>query len=477
MWLERLGKIRARYVPAEPGCLPITWRFQLSTVRCFIGLRTSLACSHLCAILFLAGCSTHAHRLATPRESFYGNNLPAAREQLQKLNEKPKHDASVIELDLAMVELLSGDLQNAERRLREIRDTWDHLEQKSLGEGATSLLTDDQKIAYSGEDYEKLLVRVMLTLTSLMGDGIDAESYSLQTLAKQHDLFESAKVRWNEELEANYCIPPIAPYLRGVLREQTHSNYDDALRFYQQTSELLPETPWLAADLERVQHATHSQPGHGVVYIIGLVGRGPYKVEASARATQNALFWADRLLSAFGKYSVPPTLAPVKIPRIVSPSMPFELLGVQVDGLPVATTMPVTDLHQLATQSFAEKESEVIARAVARRVIKKGAVYAAKDSLAVTSDLASIAMDAAGVLWEATESADTRCWGLLPREIQILRLELPAGLHELQLEPVTGGVPIAGSTVTEVSVMDGANTYVLSYWPHLQPIGEILVSR
>ena len=29
--------------------------------------------------------------------------------------------------------------------------------------------------------------------------------------------------------------------------------------------------------------------------------------------------------------------------------------------------------------------------------------------------------------WEASEAADTRCWGLLPDKIQVLRIELPAG--------------------------------------------------
>jgi len=42
-----------------------------------------------------------------------------------------------------------------------------------------------------------------------------------------------------------------------------------------------------------------------------------------------------------------------------------------------------------------------------------------------------LAVDLAGVAWEATESADTRCWGLLPDQIQVLRVELPAGRHEI----------------------------------------------
>ncbi len=423
------------------------------------------------------GCSTHSKRLVGPRQAFYANDLAYAHEQLDRLSEQPKGDESVVELELAMVELLSGDAAGAERRLRAVRDTWDHLEQKNLAEEATSLITDDQRRAYSGEDYERLLLRVFLTLASLMQDGVDAESYSLQTLAKQEALREQAQERWGTEIPESYCVPPIAPYLRGVLREATLSNYDDAHRAYEHTERLLPGAPFVLEDIQRVRSGVHSSQRHGVVYVIAMVGRGPYKIEVAEHATQEALLIADRILSATGEYSLPPTIAPVKIPQIVSSPKPFDLVGVEVNGTPVATTLPLTDLHRLATETYASKLPSVMARAVSRRVIKKGAVYAAKDQFEVNSSIASLALDAAGVLWEATESADTRCWGLLPREIQILRLELPAGQHRLNLEPVSAGAPVAPPAACLVDVVDGRNTYVLSYWPDRQPIGEILVSH
>jgi hypothetical protein len=424
----------------------------------------------------LGGCATHAERLIGPRNAFYANDLPHAQEQLSKLSAKPKSDSTVVELDLAMVDLLAGNPAGAEARLRQVRDKWDHLEQKSMAEEVTSYLTDDGRRAYSGEDYEKLLVRVFLTLSSMMNDGVDASSYSLQAMDKHDEMRLQAEQRWEQELPESYCVPPVVPYLRGVIREATLSNYDDALRSYEHAQRLLPDSPLLALDVERVTHGVHSPAGSGVVYVIALVGRGPYKVEVEEHATQQALLIADRIVSAVGKYSVPPTLAPVKIPQIVSPPKPFDLLGVEVNGVAVATTLPITDLHQLATETYAYKLPEVMARTVARRIVKKGAVYAAKDQLEASSTIASLAMDAAGVLWEATESADTRCWGLLPREIQILRVELPAGTHQFNLEPVRGGTAVGRGVPCNVEVVDGGNTYVLSYWPDLQPIGEVLVS-
>ncbi len=430
------------------------------------------------ALLGCVGCATHAQRLIGPRAAFYDNRLERAADQLEKLAEKPKRDETVIQLDRALVELMRGDVGNAEHRLRDVRDRWEQLRQSSLAEEAGAWLSDDGKRAYAGEDYEQVLVRVMLTLCSLLGDGVDAESYSLQTLALQQQM--QARLDQDESRSvANYCIPPMAPYLRGILREATWNNYDDAARAYHRTLELLPDAQFVLQDLERVTHGVHCPPNHGVVYVIALVGRGPYKVEVAQPATQEAMLIAEQLLAAVSDVSVPPTLAPVKVPQIVSPPKPFDLVGVRVDGTAATTTLPITDIHQLATQSYATQAPIVMARTVARRILKKGAVVAAKDQLQAT-ELGALAMDAAGVLWEASESADTRCWGVLPREIQITRLELPVGRHQLGLEPVTGGQPVdEGRSLVDldVEVVDGRNTYVLSYWPGLQPIGQVLVSR
>jgi hypothetical protein len=308
-----------------------------------------------------------------------------------------------------------------------------------------------------------------------MGDGIDAESYTLQTLIKQQELVQLANKDLEQPLSELFGIPPAVPYFRGILREATLHDYDDALRMYQLTSALKVDNSLLASDLQRAQFGQHSQPGHGVVYVIGLVGRGPYKIESSQPVTQAVLLQADRIVSVLGDYSVPPTLAPVKVPQLECPNRQFDLIGIQVNGQPATTTLPITDIQQLAEETFEAKLPSILARTVARRVVKKGAIYAAKSQMRA-GDLTSVALDVAGVAWEATEAADTRCWGLLPREIQIARLELPIGEHQLGLEPICSGHPAAMKTNCAVRVENGRNTYVLGFWPDLQPVGQILVN-
>jgi hypothetical protein len=424
-----------------------------------------------------AGCSTHAKRLAEPRSLFYNGQLELARERLEKISKSHRRDRDVVELDLAMLELVSGQPRQAENRLRAIRDRFDQLEGSSLAEKTLSLWTDDQTRSYAGEDYEKVFIRSFLAIASLMQDGADAEAYSLQINQKQAELSDAAAKRLGEDFQRFYHPVPLGYYLHGVLREASLRDYDDAARSYGQALELLPSHPLLLADWSRASHGVHSPPKHGVLYVMALVGRGPFKVESEEQATSDALLIADRIVSAAGPYSLPPTLAPIKITKMFSPARGIDSVGVQVDGQVMGATMMVTDLAEMATTTYEVKRRELMARAVARRVVKKASIVAAKDGLGVQNSLGSLALDAAGVAWEASESADTRCWGVLPSEIQTLRIELPMGRHDVEVVPVLAGRPVATGVRISCDITDGRNSYLLCYYPDSGLVGDLQVSH
>lgn len=432
----------------------------------------------LCVLL--CGCSTHADFLQQPRDLFYRNELGEAEKKFTTLQRK-KREADVAELDLAMIELVQGRPKEAEKRLKVLRDRFDELEKQTLAAGTLSYFTDDQTRTYVGEDYEKILLRLFLALSNLMHDGGDAEAYSLQMHEKQQQLYQKAVEEISEEKRTQvhqaYRPLPIGYYLRGLLREQTMNNYDDAVRNYEAAVSLNPMCEPLQWDLERVKNGVYCSPGHGVLYVFAMVGRGPHKIEVAEYATSDALLIADRIVSAVGPMSVPPTLAPIKIPKVVVPQQSIDCLGVSIDGTPIGPTANMTDIATLAEQTHQAAIPKIMARAVARRVVKKASVYAAKDQLAATAPLASLAMDAAGVAWEATESADTRCWGLLPREIQVLRVEVPTGRHQLRLTPLLDARAISKGVTEHVEITAGRNTYVLCYFPDTHPIGELLISH
>lgn len=430
------------------------------------------------ALCLSSGCSTYAKRVGKVRNAFYQGDLASAAKLVDESLASGGGEADVLRLESAMIQLAVGRPRDAEQSLRLVRDRFDYLEQASLAESALATLTDDKRRAYSGEDYEKVLIRALLAVSNLMHDGSDAEAYSLQTIEAQERIITSGADKSGNNPKLSYQRVALAPYLRGVLREQTHLDYDDAARSFASVVSWRPEFLAGKLDVERATHGHHSQPGHGVLYLFAFTGRGPYKEESAEVPTSAALLVAGEIVSAVGKQTVPPNIAPVKVPRIRSRANPVQGVAVSVNGQPRGFTETLTDVTWMARLQCDALLTRTVARAVARRVVKMGVIYTGKEVAGLAkNDAANIAFDVAGIAWQATESADTRCWSLLPDKIQVLRVELPEGDHDLSLAPVSSARQSIGRPVRQrVRIDNGRNTYALAMFPGEKLVGQVLVS-
>jgi hypothetical protein len=420
-----------------------------------------------------AGCSTHADRLREVRLQFYDGQVAAASamldRQLQRIGRK---EDDVLKLDRAIVDLAAGRPHQAEQTLREVRDRFDFLEQKALGEMALAAATDDTQLSYPGEDYEKVLVRVFLCLSNLMHDGGDAAAYALQVSQKQQAIIDAGGPTPEENPKLSYKMLALGPYLHAALAEENPLESGTTRRCREVVCSWEPAFRDAVDDLHRAVYGRHSAPGCGVLYVFALVGKGPRKEEVAEVPTQMAMLIADRIISRTSKYSLTPTLAPVKVPAIVATVNRVACVQVQ-SGAAAGRTAAIADVTRMAIDQHQAVYHQILARAVARRAIKKASLYAAKDAMEVNPWI-SLAIDAGGVVWEATESADTRCWGLLPDQIQVLRLELPAGEHRVSLEPCDRDGPVGSRYDHRVEIVDGRNTYLLAHFPDTELVGNIL---
>jgi hypothetical protein len=421
----------------------------------------------------LGGCATHADRLRDVRNEFYAGNLDRASKGIEK-RLRNKHDADVFKLDRAIVQLAAGKPKECEALLREVRDRFDYLEQSSVPEHVLATMTDDQRIAYAGEDYEKILIRAFLALANLMADGEDAAAYALQVTDKQQQIIQSGADETGDNPKLRYKRIALGAYIHGLLREESHTNYDDAERAYKKVVEWEPSFRAGVQDLERARNGRHSTAGHGVLYVFALVGRGPYKEQVEELPTSAALLIADRIVSHTASHTLPPTIAPIKAPRVALTRNAITAVEVECDGENQGRTETIADIGQWAVDQYAAIYPRVMARAVARRVVKKGVVYATKEAIHTDNPFVELAFDAGGVVWEATESADTRCWGLLPDKIQVLRLELPVGDHRLALRAAGGPQSSGSDNHVTVHIAQGRNAYVLANFPDTRMVGTIL---
>ncbi len=432
---------------------------------------------------FLAGCVSHRKMVEQARGQYWHGNFVEAESNLAQARKRPKKDTEVLKLDQAMVHFSQGELAESATLLRDVRD---HLDQPPFANGAqkaTSYLTDDNTRPYVGEDHEKILVRVMLTLIDLVQQQGDAVAYAHQVGESIEELLASrepnaplpndpaAETSVDANSTANSVTMPtdivkeelaIAPLLRALIRKSSRMNQDDVLRNLKVATEWRSTSPFLMQELLACAEHRDIAPGHGSVYLIIFVGRGPVKQSVTEPVTSQALLVADQLLSAVGEYSLPPTIAPVKIAAMVPSVSNVDGLQVSTGGQVVGNTETIADLNRLAVARHQELLPQIIARAVVRRVVKKSMVVATKSHTNVQSELVSTAYNLAGVLWEASEQADLRCWSLLPGQIQILRVDLPAGVHRFVLYPtwhgqLTRAKPLEGN----VEIVDGQATFAV----------------
>jgi hypothetical protein len=396
------------------------------------------------------------------------------QDTLQGLTDAGGRFGDAAALDLAMVELAAGDPRSAERRLRNLRDRFDNQPKLAPLREAVAVVSDDTARKFQPAGYEEVMVRAMLAVCSLACDASDAESYAMQAAMKQTELEQLAQQRG--VLDAGQVYQPIAmaPYLRGMLREATHHDYDDAERAYRLVSTVRPQFAPAQADIDRASGGTHSAPGHGVLYVIACVGRGPVLKETTAATTSTALSIASAVLNAEtnqqpdGQVDGPvlPNIASVKIPEVVLPPSRIAAVGVRVEQTLLGATQTLTDVNELAVRQTEAERPWTIARAVVRRAVKESTVASVGDSLGLNGTAGSLFHFAAASAWSGVEHADTRCWGLLPREIQVLRAELPAGSHTISLEPLGfAGQLIAPARPQSIDIHDGKNHYVIVVAP------------
>jgi uncharacterized protein len=441
-----------------------------------VSMLAVLAC---CAV----GCATHADRLRNIRAHYHNNELGRALADIDEAMEERStaKEQEVLLLDRAMVELASGRPQQAEQTLRNVRDRLDDLEQRDPTEIMLAMVNDDTSLTYPGEDYEKILLRAMLSLSNLMHDGGDARAYGHQVAWKQEQIVQAAEPsnpeKEGENPKLSYKRVALGSFLCGILDEQNPMRAGEAQRGFERVVAWEPNFSAGSEYLQRSTEGRHSAPGNGVVYVFALTGRGPHKVEVNEENVQMGMFVAETILNATSSHVITPSLAPVKVPQVVLEPSLIDSIEVQVDGRNAGRTETITDVGRLAVEQYEAIYPRVVGRAIARRAIKRAALYAAQDAIdSADNGWVGLAFLVGGIAWDATENADTRCWGLLPEKIQVLRIELPAGQRRIGLT-VDSRLAVPSETYTQtVDVVEGRNTYVMGVFHDANLTGQILVN-
>lgn len=466
-----------------------------------------------------SGCQTWQKSHEAAISSFRSGDVELAQTSLQESQQALRSEKKILELDQAILDLANGNIREAEGRFRNLRYELEHLGQKDVTEQASSILSDSRAVAFSGRDFERQMVLNMALLSSVFGDGQDSFAYSLQVteaaeqrrtaIAKKATTDHSSSALAEDStagrssLQAtpaafhatsgNPSIPAasaadetfaLSSYLSAAVQSETPSRYEETDHALSEISYWNPRFQKRDKEVSQGDFGTRCQPGHGTLHIIAMVGRSPKWVSESAEPTSAALLIADRIISMTGKHTLPPTIASVKIakPEPCGGVLPAGGLSCSVAGSNGTESAPrplifssIVDLNAVAMASYHEHRDQEIASAIARRVIKKGAVYVLKETQNIhRNSLVDLGINVAGIAWEAMEKADTRSWRMLPARIDIARTELPVGEWTTSLQINQYGSSRTRKSVP-IHIVDGRNTFVLCIIPENEFVGKILV--
>lgn len=416
------------------------------------------------AAVFVAGCSGPNRFLADVQDDYAAGRFASANDRLQELEDKKPFNRHVYALNRGVTELALARPEAAVSAMRQARDRMDELASEDYGSWFSATLESDTQLAYPGEDYEQVLVRAMLSIADLMAGGGDADAFANQVLERQQEIIDAFQDDDGTQPKKAYKLVGFGAYLRAILHEDRPLEVDVAEREYRKLADLEPAYPFAAEDIERVSNGRHAGEGNGVIHVIALLGRAPYKVEVPEQVSTEAMQIAQVVLAVIRNQFTIPNLQSVKIPALEYHTNNPARVFVDVNGKPSAETVVVTDVEDVATQQFDVLHDWIVARAVLRRVFKLGVTEGAKALVGHAKpeeQLIGLGIDVIGNIWTAQERADLRCWALLPATFQAARIEVPEGVHTVTLRAASADRPDGKACSVDVRVRRGTNTYVV----------------
>ena len=353
-----------------------------------------------------------------------------------------------------------------------------------IGANLASFATNDNALPYAGEGYERILLHHYQALNYLLaadlsGAGVEfrwANSEQQEALKRHQQELDKAereaqeknvgRPAENNEFQRRYAQLDEAAgriknsfqnaysfYLSGVVYE-LRGEENDAYIDYKKALEIYPENVYVQQDVLRLARRLQMQDD-----LAALAKRFPALYNTSSVTTRSG---AGEVILIYEEGFVPPreeiklpillpgSLVTLAFPYYRGPWRVYRPLEVLNGNELLGRTELLCDVRALAVKSLQEKMPILLTRQVVRAVSKALAQKAAREQF---GSLGELGMMAYSVI---SENADLRSWLTLPENVQILRINMPAGPQRLRLQSPNS---LLGTEIA-VDVKSGGTTIV-----------------
>jgi hypothetical protein len=418
--------------------------------------------------LYLAGCATYSQQAVSMRDNLLSGRPDLARDTAEKKDQD--EDDVLASLNKGMLRRMTEDYVGSNQIFEIAKQRMEALYGVSITDAAASITINDAVRAYKGDRYEQVLVHAYMAMNYLqLGKPDSARVEMLQADVKM--------MEWGDQPDED----PFVRYFAGVIYESLGEN-DQALVSYRKARDIYVATRdehmidvplMLRMDLLRLLAAQgmkdeyeklRSELGlpdfepaeHGSEYgeliVVLNSGLAPIRTETSIMTFSSEVQGHVRV--AFPVYATGPR--PAKRARLDIGGRRVELETVE-------------NIDRLAREALDEDMPAVMARAISRAVVKYQSQKQANEQHALAGFLLTVTN-------LATERADTRSWTTLPREIQMARVMLPAGEHDVRIEIVNPTGAVVDVIDVGVTISPKQHSFLTRHWIAPVPVATPKVS-
>lgn len=372
----------------------------------------------LLSLLLISGCANYASRVREARNYFEWEQYDLASAKLKELAERKDNDELLYWMDLGLVQHTAGQYAEAIESFLKASKIGDSSDYTSVVTEAATVALNDNVKAYPGEHFEKLLVNMYLAIDyTLLGKYEDALVECRQVNRKLEKMINEGGFPYQQNAFAKY----LAASLFEAERE-----YNDAFVDYRQLYKWDGAIPYLSTgllrmadrmkDLQALENYKKIFPqdkdykldkGEGEVILLLEQGKAPIK-EPSPQFR----------------------LAPMFVSRPYSSD--YGVLHLAGSEKVQAQSATLFDIEATAIRELEHKLGLILAKKIGGVVAKEVL------SNAIAESTKSEALgDIIRIILHLTDQADLRSWSTLPARLQLARLKLPAGRHDLALDMVS----------------------------------------
>lgn len=406
--------------------------------------------------LYLAGCATYSQQAVSMRDNLLAGRADLASVMAEK--EDQNEDDVLACLNKGMLRRMTEDYVGSNQIFEVAKQRIDALYGISITDATVSVTINDAVRDYRGDRYEQVLLHAYMAMNYLqLGEPDSARVEMLQADVKM--------MEWGEQPDED----PFVRYFAGMVFESLGED-DQALVSYRKAREIYAATRdehmvdvplMLQKDLLRLLASqglkdeyrkmksefglAEFQPGEpgddaGELIVVLNSGLAPIRTESSIMTFSSEVQGHVRV--AFPVYATEPR--------------PANRARLNIDGR-LVDLETVENIDRLAREALEDDMPAVMARAITRAVIKYQSQQQAQEQHALAGFLLTVTN-------LATERADTRSWTTLPREIQMARVRLPAGEHDVSIEIVNSSGAVIDVINMGVNIEPMQHSFATRHW-------------